>query len=289
MAVNNIYNIDLPSDETFLASGGNLMIISAIFGQAISKHVAIYAKKEIPLSFLEFYFEQIKNYAYMFRKQTKDFFEAFDRIMPNFNLIAEIYVKSYFANGCSLENHGGERYLILPSLIVNDYIDEMIENSDKDIVSAITNIKKITEHINGSDEIIPFHKVYENYMIAKAIKQTEFTKKYHGKSKVILNIYNDEERPQVASATKHAERLTSERINFSSGRGKVTKIVIPRLKLPTAYPKTTSFNRFNSKYKAHNFVSTSRMILILNDLKINGVAYSNNFVEKRKAINEQMR
>lgn len=289
MVANTIYNIDLPSDETFLASGDNLMIIAAIFGQAVSKHVSIYNKKEIPLSFLEFYFEQIKNYAYMFRKQTKEFFEAYDRVMPNFNLIAEIYVKSYFAQSNTLSNSHGERCLILESLTVNDYTEEMVQNSDKDIVSAITNIKKITEHINNSDEIIPFHKIYENYMIAKAIKQIEFNKKYYGKSKVILNIYNDEARPQTLSAAKRAERLTSERISISNQRGKVTKIVIPRLKLPTAYPKTTTFNRFNSKYKARNFVSTSRMILILNDLKINGVAYSNNFVEKRKAINEQMR
>lgn len=287
MVANNIYNIDLPTDETFLSSGNNLMIIAAIFEQAISKHVSIYAKKEVPLSFLEFYFEQIKNYSYMFRKQTKEFFEAYDRISPNFNLIAEIYVKSYFSQSSTLSNFKGERCLVLDSLIVNDYINEMVENSDKDIVSAITNIRKITEHINNSDEIIPFHKIYENYMIAKEIKQLEFNRQYYGKSKVILNIYSDEERPQVVSATKRAERLTSERINLSNQKGKITKIIIPKLKLPTAYPKTTTFNRFNSKYKAHNFVSASRMILILNDLRINGVAYSNNFVEKRKAINEQ--
>ncbi len=287
MSIGKIYNIDMQSDETFLATSNNLMIIAAIFSQAVSKHVSIYNKKEVPLSFLEFYFEQIKNYGYMFRKQTKEFFESYDRVMPNFNLIAEIYVKSYFAQASSLSNFHGERCLILNSLIINDYIDDMIENSDKDIVSAITNIKKITEHINNSDEIIPFHKIYENYMISKAIKLSEFNKKYYGKSKVILNIYNNDEKSHLVSATKRAERLTSERINISSQKGRVTKIVIPRLKLPTAYPKTTGFNRFNSNYKAHNFVSASRMILILNDLKINGVAYSNNFVEKRKAMNEQ--
>lgn len=221
----------------------------------------------------------------MFRKQTKEFFETYDRILPNFDIIAEIYVKSYFAQGNVLENVHGQRGIMLSTLNPPDFTDEMIDNSDKENVSAITNIKKITEHINNSDEILPFHKIYENYMISKILRQSEFNKKYYGKSRVVLNVFNDEARPQIVSATKHAERLTSERINISNQRGRVTKIVIPRLKLPSAYPKTTTFNRFNSKYKARNFVSASRTILILNDLKINGVAYSNNFVEKRKAIN----
>ena len=101
-----------------------------------------------------------------------------------------------------------------------------------------------------------------------------------------INVYNNDIRPHVISATKHAERLTSERINISSKKGKVTKIVIPKLKLPTTYPKTVTFNRYNSSFRARNFVSASRQILILNDLKINGVAYSTNFVDKRNAINE---
>ena len=123
-------------------------------------------------------------------------------------------------------------------------------------------------------------------MIAQIIKKKEFATKYAGKSKVIVNVYNNEMRQHVVAATKHAERLTSERINIASQKGKITKIVIPKLKLPTAYPKTVTFNRYNSKFRARNFVSASRQILILNDMKINGVAYSTNFVEKRKAINE---
>ena len=87
--------------------------------------------------------------------------------------------------------------------------------------SSITNLIKITEHINHSDEIIPFYENYENFMIARAIKKAEFKEKYKGKSKVILNIYNLETSPQIISATKHAERLTSERISISKQKGKV--------------------------------------------------------------------
>ena len=123
-------------------------------------------------------------------------------------------------------------------------------------------------------------------MISQIIKKREFVNKYAGKSKVIVNVYNNDIRPHVISATKHAERLTSERINISAKKGKVTKIIIPKLKLPSAYPKTVTFNRYNSNFRARNFVSASRQILMLNDLKVNGVAYSSNFVEKRKAINE---
>lgn len=294
MIANQMYNIDMPNDETFLSSSKNIMIVATIFQQAIFKHQSIYksnykCKKnlfEVPLSFVEFYFNEIKNYSYMFRRQTKEFFENYDRVYPNFNIIAEIYVKSFFSQATEIKYRAGEGFLVLNKDKLNDYTSDMIETSSKDIVSSITNLLKITEHINQSDEIIPFYKSYENYMISQIIKKREFVNKYAGKSKVILNVYNNEIRPHVISATKHAERLTSERINISAKKGKITRIVIPKLKLPTTYPKTVTFNRYNSKFRARNFVSASRQILILNDLKINGVAYSTNFVEKRNAINE---
>jgi hypothetical protein len=109
---------------------------------------------------------------------------------------------------------------------------------------------------------------------------------YSGKSKVVLNIFDNTESESTISAARKAERLTGERLNLSKQKGKVTKLVIPKLKLPTTYPKTTTFNRFNSEYYVRNFVSASRQILILNDLKINGVSYNESFVEKRKAMNE---
>lgn len=286
MIANQMYNIDLPTDETFLASSKNMMVIATIFQQAIFKHKSIYKKKDIPLSFIDFYITEIRNYSYMFRKQTKEFFETYDRIGPNIEVIANVYLKSYFSQCSHIKKRKNEKYLVLQSEYLADYTEEMVNNSDKDISSSITNLIKITEHINHSDEIIPFYENYENFMISRAVKQAEFREKYKGKSKVVLNIYNLETSPQIISATKRAERLTSERISISKQKGKVTKLIIPKLKLPTTYPKTVTFNRYNSNFRARNFVSASREILILNDLKINGVAYSDNFVNKRIAINE---
>lgn len=287
MIANHMYNIELPNDETFLSTSKNIMMIATIFNQAITKHIEIYGKRDIPLTFLEFYINEIKNYDYMYRKQTKEFFDEFEQFMPNMFLIAEIYSKSFFANCKNIISKNGEKFLKVDSTIISDFFPEMIENSSKEITSAITNLKKITQHINNSDEIISFQSKYEHFMISKIISQSEFDDKYYGNSKFIVNIYNDEEKQQVISAARHAERLTSERINFANQKGRITKIVIPKLKLPTAFPKSSNFSRYNSKYRVRNFVSPSRMILILNDLKVNGVSYSSNFVNKRKAIIEQ--
>lgn len=287
MVANQIYLVDLPSDETFLSSDNNLLIIATIFQKAIEKHLSIYNESKVPLSFIEFYIKEMRNYDYLFRLQIKEFFEQYDKLAPNLEIIANIYNKSYFAQSSKILKADDEIYLELESTTTIDYISDIMNNSDKNIMSAVSNIVQITNHINNSDEIIPFYEIYENYMISSLIKKSEFNK-YHGKSKFILNIYDNSESPQIKSAIKKAERLTSERINLSKQKGKITKIVIPKLKLPSAYPKTVSFNRFNSKYKANNFISASRQILILNDLKINGIAYSNNFIEKRIAINEDM-
>lgn len=283
MIAEQTYLIDLPSDETFLSTDNNLMIVITIFQQAIEKYISIYHERKIPLSFLEFYIKEIKNYNYLFRIQTRTFFEQFDKIAPNLQIIAQIYNKSYFAQSIGIEQIGDETYLIMDRDDVVDYVSDIINTSNKDIISAVTNIVQITSHINESDEIIPFYEIYENYMISKIVKRNEFNK-YHGKSKFILNVHDNTESPEIKAAVKRAERLTSERINLAKQKGKVTKIVIPKLKLPSAYPKTYDFNRFNSAFKVNNFISASRQILILNDLRINGVAYTTNFIEKRKSV-----
>ena len=285
MIANQMYNIELPTDETFLSSSKNIMLIATIFQQALKKHIDTYGTREVPLSFIEFYIAEIRNYDYMFRKQTKDFFDLYDRVAPNFEIIARVYEKSYFSQISALKKRKSEKFMVLKSDYIVDYTNDMMSSADKDTTSSISNIIKITEHINENDEIIPFHENYENYMISQIIKKQEFINKYTGKSKLVLNIYNNADSPQIIAATKHAERLTGERINLAKQKGKVTKIIIPKLKLPSSYPKTTTFNRFNSNYHVRNFVSASREILIINDLKINGVAYSTNFVEKREAMN----
>lgn len=285
MIANQIYTIDLPKDEDFMSSGMNMMVIATIFQRAITKYVSIYHKKEIPLSFVEFYINEIRNYDYMFRKETKVFFDAFDKKIPKFDVMAEIYRKSYFSQVKKIKVVNGEKYLIVPSLVLNDYTADIINTSSKDVADTVSNIMKITEHINNSDEIVDYNKCYESFIISKVIKATEF-REYSGKSKVILNIFDNTESESTISAARKAERLTGERLSLSKQKGKVTKLVIPKLKLPTVYPKTVTFNRFNSEYHVRNFVSASRQILILNDLKINGVSYSETFVEKRKAMNE---
>lgn len=285
MIASQIYTIDLPKDEDFASSGMNMMVIATIFNRAIAKYISIYHKKEIPLSFVEFYISEIKNYDYMFRKETKNFFDNFQKVYPNFEILAEIYKKSYFTHITKIKTINGEKFMIVPNLELTDYTNDLLNSSTKDVSDTVSNIVKITEHINDSDEIVDYNKCYESFIIAKIIKSTEF-KEYSGKSKVILNIFDNTESVSTISASKRAERLTGERLNLSKQKGKVTKLIIPKLKLPTAYPKTTTFNRFNSEYHVRNFVSASREILILNDLKINGVSYSESFVEKRKAMNE---
>ena len=242
-------------------------------------------KKEIPLTFVEFYITEIKKYDYMFRKETKAFFDSFDNKSPKFDIMAEIYKKSYFSQLKKIKVINNEKYLIIPNFNILDYTEEITNSSNKEVADTVANIVKITEHINNSDEIVDYNKCFESFTIAKIIRKSEF-QEYSGKSKVVLNIFDNTASESTISAVKKAERLTGERLNLSKQKGKVTKLIIPKLKLPTTYPKTTTFNRFNSEFHVRNFVSASRQILILNDLRINGVSYNESFVEKRKAMNE---
>lgn len=285
MIASQIYTIDIPKDEEFSSKSINMMVVATIFERAISKYISIYHKKQVPLSFVEFYISEIQNYDYMFKKETKVFFDSYIKSLPKLDVLVEVYRQSYFSQIKAVRFAGNDKYLVLPSLVLNDYSTEIIKTSPKETADTVANIVKITEHINKSDEIVDYNKCYERFLISKIIRESEF-EEYSGKSRVVLNILDNSESESIITASKRAERLTGERLTISKQKGRVTKLVIPKLKLPTAYPKTTTFNRFNSEFHVRNFVSASRQILIMNDQKINGVSYSENFVEKRKAMNQ---
>ena len=163
MIASPMYNIELPSDESFLSSSENILIVASVFQQAIKKFTETYIKrKEIPLSYFKFYFDEVKNYSYMFRKQTKEFFETYERVNPNFELIAEVYNSSFFAQTQNIVTINKEKYLTLKKPYIVDFFDEMSANSNKSTDSAIQNIKIITEHINNSDELISFGKKWNS-------------------------------------------------------------------------------------------------------------------------------
>ena len=166
MDTSQIYNIELPSDDSLLSSSENIMIVESIFSQAIKKYLEVFKKTEIPLTFFKFYFEEIKNYSYMFRKQTKDFFDSYAKVNPDFEAIAEMYNNSYFSQSNGIITKNNEKYLSLNRMDIIDYLEDMSYNSNKTTESAIQNIKKITEHINRTDELIPFEKKYvSNQMV----------------------------------------------------------------------------------------------------------------------------
>ena len=170
MIASQIYTIDLPNDEDFASNGLNMMVIATVFQCAISKHVSIYHKKEIPLSFVEFYLTEIRKYDYMFKKETKKFFESFDSSNPNIEILAEIYRKSYFSQIKKIKTINKEKYLILPNLAIIDYSGEITRSSSKEVADTVSNILKITEHINNSDEIVDYNKCFESYIISKVIQ-----------------------------------------------------------------------------------------------------------------------
>ena len=170
MIANQMYNIDLPTDETFLSSSKNMMAIATIFQQAIFKFKSIYQKKEIPLSFIDFYINEIRNYSYMFRKQTKEFFDMYDRIGPNIELIANIYLKSYFSQCTHIKKKKNENELKSlneqgKSLEVN------INTITKQIEKQREQNKKLKEEITQKQKELTKEKQNASTLKAKQMKK----------------------------------------------------------------------------------------------------------------------
>ena len=126
----------------------------------------------------------------MFKKQTKEFFELYDRLAPNFEIMANVYKHSYFSQITKIVKKKNETLLIIPSLTLVDYTDDIVNTSEKEVADTVSNLLQITDHINNSDEIVSYSKCYERFIISRLIKQQEFNE-YRGKSKVILNIFNN--------------------------------------------------------------------------------------------------
>ena len=113
MKINEMYATELYSDETFLSSNKNLMIVSVIFQKAFEQYVSIYKSSTISLNFIEFYIDEIKLYDFMFTRTTKEFFDNLHSANPNLEVVANIYLKSFFSQCTKLSFKHGERYLIL--------------------------------------------------------------------------------------------------------------------------------------------------------------------------------
>lgn len=272
---------DLP--PTLLDSQRNINIANFITHDACQKYYKTYKSQWVPISFIEFNFEEYKRYDFMATESLKQFFERYTP--EDLTAIVENYYNSNYSIIKKKANRNDELCYYIDARF---YIEAKL--SDPDVLGRFDpeiykNLDNISNHLDKSDEVLSLREIYENFMMRKVV--LSYKTKSTGKTIV--------EQAQISATTSEAtakeppkesvadKMLVGTQIDIPNQKGKVVKMFFPKLSLPSPYPILTDKSRINSEHRARRLASPDRQVAFINKYKINGVKYKTGFIEKRKA------
>ena len=253
----------------FLMSDDNTTAIIVLIENACAQYQKNFNKKHVPFSYIEFFMEEYLKYSNMFNVQLKQFFNKFNGLNISTEDLIIRYTQSFYAQHSGINVTKEEHYLQFAHLITPTFANEM-KNVDNTNISSLTeNILSICNKIEDSDELVSVIELYERFMIAKYVKDYNFIIK---KQKTVETDSN-----KKASMTLVGASLQD---NYQSS-GKITKIIIPKLSLPSLYPFTPDQSRIDNTKRVKLLCSPAKQIVFINKKKIVAVKYSTNFIDKR--------
>lgn len=267
--------MDIP--DTLLSSQININIANFITHEACRKYYDIYQNAWVPLSFIEFIFDEYRRVDFMSPIYLTPFFAVYTP--DDLPAIIESYYNSEYCLIKRKSNRKDEVCYLIDDL---EYLD--INLSSKDVLGVYSpelysNLGNISSHLEKSDELLTTREIYETFMMKKIV--LAHTKKIEKKlESQIPNMAttNNGNRVHKADTT-----LIGEKSEVPQLKGKVVKIYFPKLLLPSAYPTLMESSRINSSYRVKLFLSPAKEISLINKYKFNAVKYKTGFIEKRKA------
>ena len=277
-------------EPTLLDSQRNINIANFITHDACQKYYKIYKKQWVPISFIEFNFEEYKRYSFMSTSYLRPFFEKYTP--EDIEAIIENYSNSNYSIIKKKANKSDELCYYID---VRFYIDAKL--SDPELLGRFDeplykNIDNISKHLDNSDEVLSQREIYENFMMRKVV----FGHKVKGSRKSLIEetIYSIEQQEKAKNTPPKEElnkdkMLVGNQIELPNQKGKVVKLFFPKLSLPSPYPILTDKSRINSEIRTRRLMSPDKQITIINKYKMNGVKYSTGFIEKRKAAQKNQK
>ena len=154
------------------------------------------------------------------------------------------------------------------------FTDKMREVTNTIMSAFIENILAICRKIDSQDEIMNPIELYERFMVRKVVLS----------SSKLRQIKETPKKPAKKETVQtFATTLVGNKIDDNYQQtGKITKVVIPKLNLPTAYPINMEESRIITTKRTKSFCSASKQIIFINKNKIVGIKYSSSFIDKRK-------
>lgn len=266
--------LDDEIEENILESLSNLRISGFIIHEACKKYMEVFKDNYMPLSFVEFYFEEFEKYQTISPKFLPAFFKSYN--VKNLQKSIDDYYQSEYSLIDKRRVEEGQTYYRL-----NRKWDALKLSSPLCLGKLNPQLYKeldlIDEKMDHTDELVSVKELYEYFMMKKVVLETKPTAKVSTVSKQETKVVVNSTTP-----TKQNQMLVGDKTDLPEQQGKVTKILFPKLALPSAYPTGKNVSRVNSDYKVKKFMSNDRQIILINDYKFNSVKYRESYIQKRK-------
>ena len=271
MPTNDIHLIN-DLEESLLSTIERSDIADFITHEACRTYYKIYKKKNIPASFIKFIFNEYKNYVNFSNQEIKKFFKFYkdsdiDMIVVNYqrNQLSVIKDRKIISDQIF--------YRINPSININLNFsdDEIYGYTNPELFKTL---KTISNHINNNDELVSTKELYEKFMMREYLKSASSSNKSSTNK-------NTEAATKRSIQTDSSGKLKGKTVDMPKQSGKVSKLFFPRFNLPTTYPTPKTKSRINTPANISKLMKADDQIKFINQKQINGVKYSQKFIDKR--------
>lgn len=264
--------------------------------QACSQYQRVFDKNDVPFSYIEFFLSEFNKYSSLFEGKLKDYYNGYKFLGLTVTDLINRYKRSYFSQHKSIKTTKDESYLVFNSHIETSFTKNMRKVVNTNMSTLAENIIHVCNKIEKQDELVSLVELYEMFMIDKFILSHDFGQNVKTVSKVKTSGKSQVEKADsLITNTDNSSNDKSNNINKTSSttlvgnaikdeyqnKGKTTRVIIPKLKLPSNYPIYET-SRVEKSKRARVFLSPAKQIIFINHHKIVAVKYSSNFLEKRK-------
>ena len=255
----------------FLYNDDNTIAIIVLLENACAEYQSQIGRKNVPYSYIKFFLSEFEIYNALFEPKLKSFYDEFKTLDISVDDMVERYTHSFYDQSVDTLSDSEDKFLIFNGPIDTSFTNDMQEISNSYAGSITKNILTICKKMNSHDEILNKAELYERYMIKEVILRQDTIKKFIRIKNASIQEDSDKPKELVGDAVAN---------NYQSG--KITKVVIPKLNLPSAYPVGNGQSRLETKYHSKSFFSPSKQIIFINKHKIVNIKYTEAFLNKRK-------
>lgn len=252
------------NDSLTIPSLDYILLSEYMVNECTKKFYSDYKSYEVPFSYVEFYFKLLQNYSFKFDNILELFFKKYNSSPTSVNYVIETFNKTFETSTkiVNIKNQGMHLVMIKKYFPLN----MTFENDQKyKLRNPLSVIKEIIELIFYNEENMDIKQQYVEFLYDK------------------YDLYDEKERAEMAQRKKI---LASKENKFGNENvsTNVSRVIIPKFKLPTLYPVSFLKSRVDSLNIPNRFLDSVRMIEILNKHRIVKVTYSGDFVLKRNAL-----